>query len=111
MSLFTKYLQPWQERSINGPWRDTLVRFSFDPRKDPEARLPSILTRRQERAAATGPLDLTDSEERRTSHIFDGQTLTKETAAFQLCDITDPMLKEMIESGDDLRDTCDASVF
>uniref|UniRef100_A0A0W0FC86 Rna polymerase iii transcription factor n=1 Tax=Moniliophthora roreri TaxID=221103 RepID=A0A0W0FC86_MONRR len=108
----------------DGPWRDTLVRFSFDPRKHPEARFyqrlyfrnanhpisrPSILTRRQERAAATGPLDLTDSEERRMSHIFDGQTLTKETAAFQLCDITDPMLKEMIESGDDLRDTCDAS--
>ncbi|ESK97432.1 rna polymerase iii transcription factor [Moniliophthora roreri MCA 2997] len=106
----------------DGPWRDTLVRFSFDPRKHPEARFyqrlyfrnanhpisrPSILTRRQERAAATGPLDLTDSEERRMSHIFDGQTLTKETAAFQLCDITDPMLKEMIESGDDLRDTCD----
>ena len=45
----------------------------------------------------------------RTSHVFDGQTLTKETAAFQLCDITDPMLKEMIESVDDLRDTCDVS--
>ncbi|KAK7049690.1 tau 95 subunit of transcription factor TFIIIC [Paramarasmius palmivorus] len=106
----------------DGPWRDTLVRFNYDPRKDPSARFyqrlyfrnanhpinrPSVVTRRQERAAATGPLDLTDSEERRTSHVFDGQTLTKETAAFQLCDITDPMLKEMIESVDDLRDTCD----
>lgn len=43
----------------------------------------------------------------RNSHIFDGQTLTKETAAFQLCDIVDPMLKEMIEDPDALRDTCD----
>ncbi|KAL0581965.1 tau 95 subunit of transcription factor TFIIIC [Marasmius crinis-equi] len=105
----------------DGPWRDTLVRFSYDPRKDPEARFyqrlyfrnanhpinrPSVMTRRQERSAGN-TLDLTDSDERRTSHIFDGQTLTKETAAFQLCDITDPMLKEMIESPEDLRETCD----
>lgn len=42
------------------------------------------------------------------SHIFDGLIITKETAAFQLCDIHDPMLKEMIEEGD-LRETCDVS--
>ncbi|KAG7097162.1 hypothetical protein E1B28_004539 [Marasmius oreades] len=123
----------------DGPWRDTLVRFSYDPRRDPEARFyqrlyfrnanhpisrPSVMTRRQERAAGN-TLDLTDSDERREvtifggfslsftlhvyrlSHMFDGQTLTKETAAFQLCDITNPMLKEMIESTEDLRETCD----
>jgi hypothetical protein len=42
----------------------------------------------------------------RTSHIFDGKTITKETAAFQLCDITDPMLKSMIEDPEALRETC-----
>ena len=40
------------------------------------------------------------------SHIFDGVHLTTETAAFQLCDITDPMLKEMIEYEDGVRDEC-----
>ncbi|KAJ8086409.1 tau 95 subunit of transcription factor TFIIIC [Marasmius tenuissimus] len=105
----------------DGPWRDTLVRFSYDPRKDSDARFyqrlyfrnanhpinrPSVMTRRQERSAGN-TLDLTDSDERRTSHIFDGQTLTKDTAAFQLCDITDPMLRGMIESSEDLRETCD----
>lgn len=40
------------------------------------------------------------------AHIFDGVTVTKETAAFQLCDIHDPMLKEMIEGEEDLRETC-----
>ncbi|KAK7470853.1 tau 95 subunit of transcription factor TFIIIC [Stygiomarasmius scandens] len=106
----------------DGPWRDTLVRFGYDPRKDPEARFyqrlyfrnashpmnrPSVITRRQERAAAnTGhPLDV-DQDERRTSHIFDGQTLTKETAAFQLCDIVDPMLKDMIENPSEIREVC-----
>lgn len=39
------------------------------------------------------------------SHIFDGVTVS-ETAAFQLCDIEDAMLKEMIEDDDDLRETC-----
>jgi len=47
----------------------------------------------------------------RSSHIFDGQTLTKETAAFQLCDINDPMLKNMIEDLDGLRDICDVRLL
>jgi hypothetical protein len=45
------------------------------------------------------------------SHIFDGVTLTSETAAFQLCDITDPMLKEMVEEEEDVRDSCNVSEF
>lgn len=47
----------------------------------------------------------------RTSHIFDGINLTKETAAFQLCDIIDPMLKEMIENPDDVRENCDVHIL
>lgn len=43
----------------------------------------------------------------RKSHIFDGKSLTKETAAFQLCDIVDPMLKGMIDEQDDLREEPD----
>ncbi|KAL0949601.1 hypothetical protein HGRIS_009648 [Hohenbuehelia grisea] len=105
----------------DGPWRDTLIRLKYDPRKDREARFyqrlyfrnanhpierPSVATRRQERASK--PADQGEKDgDRKTSHVFDGITLTKETAAFQLCDITDPMLKEMIEGTDDLRDVCE----
>ncbi|OCH93564.1 hypothetical protein OBBRIDRAFT_771274 [Obba rivulosa] len=106
----------------DGPWRDTQVRLGYDPREDLNARFyqrlyfrnlnhqvvrPSVVARRQEgrneiadRAAGTW------REEDRRSHIFDGVTVTSETAAFQLCDIQDPMLKEMIEDEDDLRETC-----
>ncbi|KAJ3993157.1 RNA polymerase III transcription factor IIIC subunit-domain-containing protein [Lentinula boryana] len=109
----------------DGPWRDTLVRLGYDPRKGPEGRLyqrlyfrnanhpinrPSVATRRQERATAAAAANLStdpDKEEVKTSHVFDGINLTKETAAFQLCDITDPMLKEMIEDPDDVREACD----
>ncbi|KAH0587367.1 hypothetical protein H2248_006166 [Termitomyces sp. 'cryptogamus'] len=110
----------------DGPWRDTLVRFGFDPRQDRSARFfqrlyfrnanhpiarPSVITRRQDRSAANTQIrameEGTEKEaDRRRSHIFDGQSITKETAAFQLCDITDPMLKEMIDDPDDLREEC-----
>jgi len=42
----------------------------------------------------------------RKSHIFDGVNITKETAAFQLCDIHDRMLMDMIQGEDDLREVC-----
>ncbi|KAG6832979.1 hypothetical protein H0H92_004863 [Tricholoma furcatifolium] len=81
MSLFNQ-LTPGESREIlnskallplvcyvfqDGPWRDTLVRFSYDPRKDRNARFfqrlyfrnanhpiarPSVITRRQDRSAA-----------------------------------------------------------
>ncbi|KDR83332.1 hypothetical protein GALMADRAFT_1337721 [Galerina marginata CBS 339.88] len=106
----------------DGPWRDTLVKFSYDPRKDPTSRFyqrlyfrnanhpisrPSVTTRRQDRLSSSDYLRAQEKDtERKNSHIFDGQTLTKETAAFQLCDIIDPMLKEMIEDPDGLREAC-----
>ncbi|KAJ3723184.1 RNA polymerase III transcription factor IIIC subunit-domain-containing protein [Lentinula raphanica] len=109
----------------DGPWRDTLVKIGYDPRKSPDGRFyqrlyfrnanhpinrPSVATRRQERAAAAAATANSadpDKEEIKTSHVFDGVNLTKETAAFQLCDITDHMLKEMIENPDDIREVCD----
>jgi hypothetical protein len=47
----------------------------------------------------------------RTSHIFDGVNIAKETASFQLCDIHDRMLMDMIKSEDDLRDVCNVCLF
>ncbi|KAG1755899.1 RNA polymerase III transcription factor IIIC subunit-domain-containing protein [Suillus lakei] len=112
----------------DGPWRDAMIRFKYDPRKELDARIyqriyfrnanhpvarPSVVARRQEgRSAATYINRSIEQEEsfeadRRKSHIFDGTSLTKETAAFQLCDIHDPMLKEMIEDDENLREVCD----
>ncbi|KAJ7368086.1 RNA polymerase III transcription factor IIIC subunit-domain-containing protein [Mycena albidolilacea] len=113
----------------DGPWRDTLIRFGYDPRKNPDARFyqrlyfrnanhpilkPSVMTRRQDRTAANmdnWAVAIEDGSERdndrRKSHQFDGKTLTKETASFQLCDLIDPMLKEMIDNSEELREECD----
>jgi len=72
----------------------------------------SVLTRRQEARSAI----IDSNTEKRTSggeegdntksHIFDGIHPSRESATFQLCDITDPMLKEMIEDEDAVRDEC-----
>ena len=45
------------------------------------------------------------------SHIFDGQSLTSETAVFQLCDIEDPMLMGIIRDPDALSDTCNVRIL
>ncbi|KAG2118940.1 RNA polymerase III transcription factor IIIC subunit-domain-containing protein [Suillus discolor] len=112
----------------DGPWRDAMVRFKYDPRKELDARIyqriyfrnanhpmarPSVVARRQEGRSSTTYISRSIEQEesfeadRRKSHIFDGKTVTKETAAFQLCDIHDPMLKEMVEDDEDLREVCD----
>ncbi|KAH6915161.1 RNA polymerase III transcription factor IIIC subunit-domain-containing protein [Coprinopsis sp. MPI-PUGE-AT-0042] len=107
----------------DGPWRDTLVKFSYDPRTDNNARFfqrlyfrnanhpisrPSITTRRQDRVNVNLHIrNFDQDDERKKSHIFDGKTVSKETAAFQLCDIVDPMLREMIDDPEGLRETCD----
>jgi len=107
----------------DGPWRDTQVRLGYDPRLHVGARFyqrlyfrninkpivrPSVIGRRQDgrnEIANARASDMVGKEDKR-SHIFDGVTVTKETAAFQLCDIEDEMLKEMIEDEEDLREEC-----
>ncbi|PCH41610.1 hypothetical protein WOLCODRAFT_17227 [Wolfiporia cocos MD-104 SS10] len=121
----SKYLLPLVSYVFqDGPWRDTQIRLGYDPRKDRNARFyqrlyfrnanhpivrPSVVSKRQDvrtELAQNRGVDTSGREEDRRSHIFDGVTVTKETAAFQLCDIHDPMLKEMIADEEDLRETC-----
>ncbi|KAJ3368966.1 tau 95 subunit of transcription factor TFIIIC [Allomyces arbusculus] len=40
------------------------------------------------------------------AHLFDGQRLHQMTSLFQLCDLTDPILKELVDSEEYLRETC-----
>ncbi|KAH8118324.1 RNA polymerase III transcription factor IIIC subunit-domain-containing protein [Phellopilus nigrolimitatus] len=119
---------------VDGPWRDTLLRFGYDPREDSSARFyqriyfrninhpfvrPSVVARRQEQrdiekqtsTSTSAYFDPQNTEQEQPgneppSHIFDGIHLTKETAAYQLCDIVDPMIKEMVEDEAGVRDEC-----
>ena len=45
-------------------------------------------------------------ERHRHSHVFDGQKVTLDGKVWQVCDITDPLIKRLLET-DRLRDDCD----
>ncbi|KZT20750.1 hypothetical protein NEOLEDRAFT_1140279 [Neolentinus lepideus HHB14362 ss-1] len=110
----------------DGPWRDTLIRFGYDPRTDMYARFyqriyfrnvnhpivrPSVVNRRHDGRSATLAPSADEhgqsiETDQRNSHIFDGVILTKETAAFQLCDIHDQLLRDMIGDEDSVREAC-----
>ena len=73
------------------------------------------MERRQEQRdtmvkSSTSLSAMNEDNEAPPSHIFDGVHLNTETAAFQLCDIIDPMLKEMIKDEDAVRDECNVSL-
>ncbi|CAE6365321.1 unnamed protein product [Rhizoctonia solani] len=114
----------------DGAWRDTLLRFGYDPRKDPQARLlrgsyqrvyfrntaneearrKSIVGRRAGGTgdnSNTGPDVVEVPSEDRTSHIFDGRTLHSGAASFQLCDITDSLLVPLINDEKSVRNEPD----
>ncbi|KAI0347043.1 hypothetical protein BDW22DRAFT_1321372 [Trametopsis cervina] len=120
--LNAKYLLPLVSYVFqDGPWRDTQVRLGYDPREDPQARFyqrvyfrnlnhpitrPSVIGRRQEARMDTANTRTDPGGEDKRSHIFDGQSISRETAAYQLCDLHDPKLKQMVEDDEDLRETC-----
>ncbi|OCB90890.1 hypothetical protein A7U60_g1915 [Sanghuangporus baumii] len=128
----SKYLLPMVSYVfVDGPWRDTHLRFGylgvtiyssyqrlyFRNINHPIVR-PSVLTRRMDQRSTERPGSMpptswtsaqsvaSSSSEEPPSHIFDGRHITKETAAFQLCDITDPLLSELIEDEEGVRDEC-----
>jgi len=68
-----------------------------------------VVSRRRDGRTSIAPTNHSSSEQARDdrrSHIFDGVTLSSDTAAFQLCDITDPMLRGMIDDEENIRESC-----
>ncbi len=103
----------------SGPWRDALVRYGVDPRTDPSFRIYQTMIfmldteRRDSRARfnRTKP-DRTRSEQvlRKESHLFDGVTVSKDGKIWQVCDISEPLLKDLLSTAD-LRKECHVSTM
>lgn len=102
-----------------GPWRDALVRYGYDPRADASGRIYQTLIfqlRRLEigsmgerwqeirKRGVTGVKGSLD--EHVYSHIFDGKTYSEDGKVWQVCDITDPLLKKLLGEAQP-RQTCD----
>ncbi|KAI5854325.1 RNA polymerase III transcription factor IIIC subunit-domain-containing protein [Tricharina praecox] len=89
-----------------GPWRDTCVKYGVDPRSDPKYRFYQsvffqIETHKSRPSYQSGSnID--------NSHIFDGKRLIRDGRCFQLCDVTDPLMQQLINTPN-LRKTCDVS--
>ncbi|KPV78418.1 uncharacterized protein RHOBADRAFT_50887 [Rhodotorula graminis WP1] len=103
----------------DGPWRDLLVRFGYDPRRHPDARFyqhinlrnaANVRTRAQPGARSAAQSNAgssrwlgkaTDDQASSTSHLahmFDGIHAHSKIANFQLVDVSDPLLSSLIHS-------------
>ncbi|GAA5870067.1 hypothetical protein JCM16303_001886 [Sporobolomyces ruberrimus] len=105
----------------DGPFKDLIIRFGYDPRTDPEARfyqsfmlrninnvrtkaLPGSKSASQAASASVRHNYNAQNEEGGTtssekkSHIFDGIQVYSKVGNFQLCDISDPLSKALIDS-------------
>ncbi|KAK7966081.1 uncharacterized protein PG986_000358 [Apiospora aurea] len=94
-----------------GPWRDAVVKYGVDPREDPKYRsyqtlafklhqLPKMSKIRQGQSARLTEEDIS------VSHKWDGESFCTNGKFWQICDVTDPSLLELIEKAPVL-DQCD----
>ncbi len=84
----------------SGPFKDTLIKFGVDPRSDPKYREYQSIAiqvpesgygnkKRYGRAA-------TSSKKPRT-YVFDGKSVYVDGKVWQVCDISDPLLKQLVQ--------------
>ncbi|GAA6047300.1 hypothetical protein JCM3770_001875 [Rhodotorula araucariae] len=109
----------------DGPFRDLIIRFGYDPRKDPTARFyqhislrnaANVRTRAQPgaRGAAQAQAAMQkhakpDDRAQTTSHHshkFDGVNAHGKVANFQLMDLSDPLLLRLIHAEDGVLEQC-----
>lgn len=97
----------------SGPWRDAIVKFGVDPRKDPSLRKYQTMTFALDKedfvngkSTTRKPLRFDSSNlGSRDTHIFDGKTVNLDGKVWQVCDITDPLLRSLL-STTDIREDC-----
>jgi general transcription factor 3C polypeptide 5 (transcription factor C subunit 1) len=93
----------------SGPFRDCLVRYGVDPRREEKYHIyQSIYFRALDEQDYTGNDSLEDEQGNGNpnSHIFDGKNLFLNGKTWQLCDVRDPVLVNLINAP--LRDSFDS---
>lgn len=105
----------------SGPWKESLVKFGVDPRTDPSYRIYQtvslqIMMNDQDKDTRKWEEErkkfkrMTRGKQRDTeSHIFDGRKICLDGKVWQVCDITDPLLKNFLATTA-IRSTCDVSL-
>lgn len=101
----------------SGPWRDAIVKFGVDPRKDPKYRIYQTMMfmlesepkdSRAKYSRSKPKREKTEQELRKESHLFDGKHVSKDGKVWQVCDVTDPILQTLLATSN-IRQTCHVS--
>ena len=108
-----------------GPWRDSLIKYGVDPRKDPKYRIYQTLMFQLDKksdpiAPGNNPNSNNDSStgtstgnppEGWQNHIFDGKHVRHGGGkTWQICDVTDPLIKSLFET-QAIQTECDVHQF
>ncbi|KAL1886057.1 tau 95 subunit of transcription factor TFIIIC [Ceratocystis pirilliformis] len=115
-NVLKKYISYTAYQFKGGPFKDAVIAYGVDPRKDPKYRIYQTMffklpfvhsgTDKKTWHAIRKGQQLVYVEDSSTSHIFDGQTFYSNGKLWQVCDITDPMLAQMFADAA-VRPTCD----
>ncbi|KAI0845549.1 RNA polymerase III transcription factor IIIC subunit-domain-containing protein [Daldinia vernicosa] len=99
-----------------GPWRDAFIKYGVDPRPDPSFRIYQTLAFKLERnivGTKKIPWEVVRKgqtkrrmRENSDSHLWNGEDYSTDGKFWQVCDITDPFVRGIIDRAP-LRDTCD----
>ena len=98
----------------SGPWRDAIIKFGIDPRSDPKYRIYQTMmfvVDKERKARETNLVrkrirrEKTEQELRKESHLFDGTNISHDGKVWQVCDVTDPLLKDILATPN-LRTQC-----
>ncbi|ODQ50599.1 hypothetical protein SAICODRAFT_9867 [Saitoella complicata NRRL Y-17804] len=95
----------------SGPWRDTYCAYGIDPRTSPEfAKYQCLFFMLGRKAGVSNVKVVTEGRNESgkgyPDYRFTGHQLSTPVRAYQVCDVTDPLLKDIIERGErDLRET------
>lgn len=102
-----------------GPFRDAIVKYGIDPRHDPKYRQYQTLsfklaknlvgaTKVPWQTIRRGQVKSYAKNDDPTSHIWDGESYSTDGKLWQICDITDPFMVEIITNAP-VRSDCDLS--
>jgi general transcription factor 3C polypeptide 5 (transcription factor C subunit 1) len=84
-----------------GPFKDVLIAFGIDPRSDPKYRVYQSISIQipegRNNKERFGEGNLNTDEDRPKTYIFDGKGVYIDGRVWQVCDVTDPVLKNYME--------------
>lgn len=100
----------------SGPWREALISWGVDPRKDRRYRKYQTVSFMSYKKRGTArhhdafdkhvqELSRMTAEQLRHQHTFDGVHASNTGNTFQFCDITDPLLAKILAT-ENIRTTC-----